>query len=86
MHTYARLPKRGHRHCHHRLTHPLSQTPTPTHTPPSIRLIAHALDVRAKDLGMTVEELRALPPGRPRRSKHDDMTCLVRLCLWMVSD
>jgi hypothetical protein len=27
---------------------------------------------------MTVEELRAVPAGRPRRSKHDDMTCLVR--------
>jgi pyruvate dehydrogenase phosphatase len=43
----------------------------------SQRLIAHALQCRAKDLGMTVEELRALPPGRSRRSKHDDMTALV---------
>lgn len=59
---------------------PLNQTNIHnTHPTPSTRLIAHALDVRAKDLGMTVEELRALPPGRPRRSKHDDMTCLVRL-------
>lgn len=43
----------------------------------SQRLIAHALQCRAKDLGMTVEELRALPPGKSRRSKHDDMTALV---------
>lgn len=45
----------------------------------SQNLIAHALETRAKDLGMTVEELRALPPGKPRRSKHDDMTALVIL-------
>jgi pyruvate dehydrogenase phosphatase len=43
----------------------------------SQHLIAHALDTRAKDLGLTVEELRALPPGKARRSKHDDMTALV---------
>jgi|EP00624_Nannochloropsis_granulata_P002320 pyruvate dehydrogenase phosphatase len=43
----------------------------------SQQLIAHALEARAKDLGMTVEELRALPPGKARRSKHDDMTALV---------
>lgn len=32
---------------------------------------------KAKDLKLTVEELKALQPGKPRRSKHDDMTVLV---------
>ena len=36
-----------------------------------------ALDVAAQECGMTLEELKRLPPGRQRRGRHDDTTVVV---------
>ena len=43
----------------------------------SNRLIEYALECRAKDLEMTVSDLKAIPAGRSRRSKHDDITIAI---------
>eukprot|EP01038_Epipyxis_sp_PR26KG_P016323 gene16323-22233_t len=41
------------------------------------RLITRALEIAAEESGMTFEELKALPIGRQRRSRHDDTTAVV---------
>jgi pyruvate dehydrogenase phosphatase len=40
-------------------------------------LVSRALAIAAKECGMTVAELQALPPGVHRRSRHDDTTVSV---------
>lgn len=44
---------------------------------PALALREKALLVAALESGMSIEELRTLPPGRARRSRHDDTTALV---------
>ena len=44
---------------------------------PALALREKALQVAANEAGMTVEELKALPPGKARRSRHDDTTSIV---------
>lgn len=41
------------------------------------KLVEAALAVAARERGLTLEELRALAPGRSRRSHHDDTTAVV---------
>ena len=36
-----------------------------------------ALEIAAHECDMKLEELLALPPGRQRRYRHDDTTCVV---------
>lgn len=40
-------------------------------------LVELALLKAAAECGMSVEELKRLPPGRARRSRHDDTTVVV---------
>eukprot|EP01041_Mallomonas_annulata_P011162 gene11162-23327_t len=40
-------------------------------------LVCVVLDRAAKDCGMSVDELKALPRGRHRRGRHDDTTAIV---------
>jgi hypothetical protein len=53
--------------------------PTGSHWRPAgcRRLIDLALEKRAEELMMTWEELRTVPAGKSRRTKHDDMTVVV---------
>jgi len=41
------------------------------------RLVDKALEVAAAEAGMTIQDLRALPVGSKRRSRHDDTTVVV---------
>ena len=40
-------------------------------------LLDEVLSRAAGDVGMTVEQLRSLPPGRHRRIRHDDISVAV---------
>lgn len=42
-------------------------------------LVETALANAAKQCGMTVEDLKKLPAGRARRSRHDDTTAVVMI-------
>lgn len=46
----------------------------------SERVIATVLSMEAAAKGLTVDQLKAIRPGRVRRSMHDDMTAMV---LWL---
>ena len=41
------------------------------------RLVQRALEIAAAESGITIEQLKALPIGRARRSRHDDTTAVV---------
>ncbi len=41
------------------------------------KLVQRALEVAAEECGLSMEKLRALPPGNSRRSRHDDTTAVV---------
>lgn len=40
-------------------------------------LVDRALEIAAKESGMTLAELKKLPAGRQRRGRHDDTTAVV---------
>ncbi len=41
------------------------------------KLVERALEIAASESGMSLQDLRQLPPGRSRRSRHDDTTAVV---------
>jgi hypothetical protein len=41
------------------------------------RLVQRALEIAAAESGLTMAQLKALPIGRARRSRHDDTTAVV---------
>jgi len=41
------------------------------------RLVNRALEIAAEESGMTLAQLKTLPVGRSRRSRHDDTTAVV---------
>ena len=40
-------------------------------------IVDRVMELAAEESGMTVEELKNLPAGRARRSRHDDTTVVV---------
>jgi hypothetical protein len=41
------------------------------------RLVQRALEIAAAESGLTMAQLKSLPIGRARRSRHDDTTAVV---------
>ena len=41
------------------------------------KLVSRALEIAADESGISYAQLKALPQGRARRSRHDDTTAIV---------